>query len=115
MKIHDLQADDIILAELGARITQRRIELGLSQADLAEQAGIGKRTLERIEAGATSQTTTLVRVLRGLKMLERLDAMIPESGPSPMDLLKLKGKTRKRAPRARQKPANKSWTWEGEA
>jgi len=111
MQIEDLQTDEAVLSELGARLAQRRIELGLSQAVLSEQAGVAKRTLERIEAGATSQTATLVRILRGLKMLERLDVMLPEPSPRPMELLKLKGKPRKRAPRKKQRYSNKPWEW----
>ncbi|MDE2271066.1 MAG: helix-turn-helix domain-containing protein [Xanthomonadaceae bacterium] len=113
MKITDLLTDDAVLAELGARIAGRRLALGLTQAEVAEQAGIAKRTLERIEAGQTSQLTTLVRVLRVLDAFSGLDGLIPESGPSPMDLLKGKGKARqrasgRRAARARSKP----WRWD---
>ena len=51
MKISQLLADEAILAELGKRITRRRLDLELTQAAVAEQAGIAKRTLERVEAG----------------------------------------------------------------
>jgi DNA-binding XRE family transcriptional regulator len=51
MKITGLLTDDAVLAELGARIAGRRVELQLTQAAVAEQAGIAKRTLERMEAG----------------------------------------------------------------
>jgi transcriptional regulator with XRE-family HTH domain len=64
---------------------------------LAEQAGVSKRTVERIEAGATAQMSTLIRLLRALELLDRLETLVPESGPRPMDLVKLKGKARKRA------------------
>ncbi len=111
MKIENLLTDDAVLAELGARLSQRRVELGLSQAALSEQAGVAKRTVERIEAGATSQTVTLVRILRVLKLLERFDVWLPEPGPSPMDMLKLKDKPRKRVSRKKQKPASPPWQW----
>ncbi len=97
MKITGLLTDDAVLAELGARIASRRVELQLTQAAVAEQAGIAKRTLERMEAGQTSQLGTLVRVLRVLDAASGLDNLIPESGPRPMDLLKQKGKVRQRA------------------
>jgi transcriptional regulator with XRE-family HTH domain len=97
MKITSLLTDDAVLAELGARIAGRRVELQLTQAAVAEQAGIAKRTLERMEAGQTSQLTTLIRVLRVLDAASGLDSLIPESGPRPMDLLKRKGKVRQRA------------------
>ncbi|WP_227485270.1 MULTISPECIES: helix-turn-helix domain-containing protein [unclassified Acidithiobacillus] len=51
MKITGLHADVAVLAELGARIAGRRVELQLTQAAVAEQAGVAKRTLERMEAG----------------------------------------------------------------
>ncbi|MFM9972332.1 MAG: helix-turn-helix domain-containing protein [Burkholderiales bacterium] len=113
MNITGLLTDVAILAELGARITARRVELQLTQAAVAEQAGIAKRTLERMEAGHTSQLATLVRVLRVLDAASGLDTMIPESGPRPMDLLKRKGKVRQRASGRRAvKPAGTPWSWD---
>lgn len=113
MKITGSLADDAVLAELGARIAGRRLELEMTQADVAEQAGIAKRTLERIEAAQTSQLTTLIRVLRVLDAAPGLDGLIPEPGPSPMDLLKRKGKVRQRASGRRgAKATDKPWHWD---
>ena len=113
MKITGLLTDDAVLAELGERIADRRIELQLTQAAVAEQAGIAKRTLERMEAGLTSQLATLVRVLRVLDAASGLDSLIPESGPRPMDMLKRKSKVRKRASGQRAaKATNKPWRWD---
>lgn len=112
MKITSLLTDDAVLAELGARIAGRRIELQLTQAAVAEQAGIAKRTLERMEAGHTSQLATLVRVLRVLEAASGLDGLIPEAGPRPMDLLQRKGKVRQRASGRRvAKAPGESWNW----
>ena len=115
MKIEPLLADDAILAELGGRLVQRRLELQLTQAELAEQAGVSKRTIERVEAGATTQLSTFIRILRALELLDRLETLIPEVGPRPMDLLKLKGKERQRATRKRGEKSNQSWQWGDEA
>ena len=113
MIITRLLTDDAVLAELGARIAGRRVELQLTQAAVAEQAGIAKRTLERMEAGQTSQLATLVRVLRVLDAASGLDNLIPESGPRPMDLLKQKGKVRQRASGKRTaKATGKPWHWD---
>jgi transcriptional regulator with XRE-family HTH domain len=112
MKITGLLTDDAVLAELGARLVARRLALGLTQADVAEQAGIAKRTLERIEAGQTSQFNTLLRVLRVLETTTGLDSLVPESGPGPMDLLKRKGRQRQRASGRRgAKVPDKPWRW----
>ena len=113
MRITDLLTDDAVLAELGARLAGRRVELQLTQAAVAEQAGIAKRTLERMEAGQTSQLATLVRVLRALDAASGLDSVIPEPGPRPMDLLKRKGKVRQRASGQRAAKASaKPWRWD---
>ena len=104
--------DDAVLEELGRRLERRRLDLQLTQAKLAEQAGVSKRTVERIEAGAAAQTLSLIRILRVLELLQGFDRLIPETGPRPMDLLKLKGKQRKRASssRASDQPG-KVWSW----
>jgi transcriptional regulator with XRE-family HTH domain len=113
MKITGLLNDDAVLAELGARIARRRVDMQLTQATVAEQAGIAKRTLERMEAGQASQLATLVRVLRVLDAASGLDNVIPESGPRPMDLLKRKGKVRKRASGQRAaQTTGKPWSWD---
>lgn len=111
MKITNELTDDAVLAEIGARISSRRIELQLTQATLAEQAGIGKRTLERMEAGKASQLGTLVRVLRVLDAMAGLEHLISETSPGPMDLLKNKGKVRQRASSQRSVP-DQPWQWD---
>jgi transcriptional regulator with XRE-family HTH domain len=112
LKIDALVSDAIVLAELGRRLGKRRVERDLTQAALAREAGVGKRTVERVEAGETVQVTTLLRILRVLGLLESLDAAIPEPGPRPMDLLRLRGKERKRASSgARRGKAGSQWSW----
>jgi len=113
MKISNLLADDAILAEIGARIARRRLDLQLTQAAVAEQAGVAKRTLERLEAGHSMQMSNLIRILRVLEGLPGLECMLPEPGPSPMDLLKRRGKPRQRASGGhRSDQPGASWTWD---
>ena len=112
MSIQETMADDAVLEELGRRLERRRLDLQLTQANLAEQAGVSKRTVERIEAGAATQTLSLIRILRVLDLLHSLDQLIPETGPRPMDLLKLKKKERKRASSRRTADrAGADWSW----
>lgn len=118
MKITAQLADAAILAELGSRIARLRLERNLKQADLAAQAGVGKRTLERMEAGGATEFSNLVRVCRALGMAERLDLLLPEPVPGPVEQLRRRGRQRQRAgsPRAAQaapgvrEPAA-AWTW----
>ena len=116
MQITAELTDDTVLRVLGTRIKQHRLEAGMTQAELAEQAGLGKRTLERIEAGEVAELLTLVRLLRVLKLIEGLDRLVPENKPGPITQLKTKGKRRKRVahPRNKKPSAHKSeepWTW----
>ena len=108
--------DKAILSEIGARISQCRIDCQLSQARLADQAGVSKRTIERIEAGHSAQMSSMIRVFRVLGLLQGLDAMIPDTGPRPMDILKLEGKKRQRAYSSRGKVIDKvaKWSWDDE-
>jgi transcriptional regulator with XRE-family HTH domain len=104
--------DTAVLEMFGRRLNRRRIELHITQADLADRAGVSKRTVERMENGAAVQTLSLVRVLRVLDLLRVLDQLVPETGPRPMDLLKLKGKDRKRASTGGSGARSpKKWSW----
>ncbi len=112
MQIDKLMTDDAILAEVGHRLAQRRINAQLTQADLAREAGVSKRTVERIEAGASAQMSSLIRIFRVLDLVPGLDGFIPPAAPRPMDLVKGKGKPRKRASSDRKESiADDQWTW----
>jgi transcriptional regulator with XRE-family HTH domain len=97
MKIEAPNTIEAVLAELGQRLAHRRIEMNLTQMALAEQSGIGKRTIEAIEAGNDCQLSTLIRMLKTLKLTSHLDQLVPEATPSPIELVKLQGKKRQRA------------------
>ncbi|HVF75875.1 MAG TPA: helix-turn-helix transcriptional regulator [Acidimicrobiales bacterium] len=70
-KAHD-RAHDI--AVLGQVIRARRKRLGLTQADLADLAGCGQRTVTAIETGkATVRLDVVVAVLRTLGLRMRVE------------------------------------------
>ncbi len=113
MKIDNTLADETILAEIGERIARRRLELQLTQADLAKEAGVAKRTLERVEAGETAQFTTIIRIFRVLDLLPVLDQLLPQVKPSPIEAITRKGKVRQRASSKRRTASRKkAWTWD---
>ncbi|OHB59892.1 MAG: transcriptional regulator [Planctomycetes bacterium GWF2_42_9] len=111
MKIEKKTSPETILLELGKRIANRRIEQGITQAQSAEQAGVGKRTIERIEAGGDIQLTTLIRLLGVLDLAGNLDQLIPEATPSPMEMLKNQARPRKRAVTKKPNKLKKPWKW----
>jgi putative transcriptional regulator len=114
MQIHDNTPDDIVLRELGERLSRTRLERNLSQAGLAQEAGVSKRTVERVEAGEPVKSNSLIRVLRGLGQLEALDRLVPEPLPSPVERLRLQGRRRRRAGTPRTAPGTtptEPWRW----
>jgi len=112
MKILETHTDEAILTEIGLRITRRRLAQQMTQAELAEQAGIGKRTLERVEAGLTAQFSTMIRIFRVLGLLPGLDQALAEPPLRPLEAAARKGKARQRASGQAKLKADKPWTWE---
>ena len=110
MTIDNLKTDKAILSELGKRLAQHRIDQNITQENLAKEAGISKRTLERLEAGESSQLLTFVRMLRALNMINLFEAALPEAVIHPVDLLKI-GKDRQRASSRRKESSEEPWQW----
>ena len=117
MKIAKQATDAAILTELGGRLTRVRLERNLTQAQLADQAGVSKRTVQRLESGDVSpQLSGFIRVCRVLDLVERFDLLVPEPMPSPVEQLKLGGQRRQRASKAKAaKPSPKEWQWGNES
>ncbi len=117
MKVDRYLSESAELQALGSRLAAQRLALNLTQAQLAEQAGVSKRTLERLESGATAtHLSAFLRVCRVLGLHDRLESLVPEPASSPIAQLKLKGRTRKRAsgqPDAAgvREPNSKPWVW----
>lgn len=105
------------LTDLGGRLAKLRLDQNLTQAELAERAGVSKRTVERLESGAAAtQLSGFIRVCRVLNLLERFDTLIPESLPSPIAQLKLRGKQRRRASSVKTpRQPSKKWVWGDES
>jgi transcriptional regulator with XRE-family HTH domain len=118
MRITGQLTDEAILREVGSRLAAARLGRNLTQAALAEKAGLSKRTVERLESGeVAARLSALVRACRALDLVERLDALVPSPTVSPIEQLKLAGRRRKRASgrRGRPAPAKRKWTWGDES
>ncbi len=112
MKFQDIHHEEAMLAEMGVRLAQLRIQLSLTQAELARRAGVGKRTLERLEAGETTQTSTLLRIMRELDLLAKLEVLLPEPSARPSHIIKQVESLPKRAAKKRVDDAkSKEWKW----
>lgn len=89
-----------ILREVGARLRGFRLQQNVTQAELAETAGVGHATIKRAEAGENPRLETLVKILRALGRIEALDGFLPEPLMSPIRLAEERGHMRQRARRS---------------
>ena len=99
-------SDTQVVERLGAELRRMRLERNLSQAEVAERAGLDRTTVGKLEAGRAATLLTVVQVLRALGKLELLDPFHAEPQPTPYMLVeaqeKYLKKQRKRA--GRKKP-----------
>ncbi|MEI7926949.1 MAG: helix-turn-helix transcriptional regulator [Verrucomicrobiales bacterium] len=106
----DLLANPDIEKELGKRLKNRRLDLNLSQMEVAERSGLSRRTITAIEHGEGSTLSTLIALLRALNALNTLEQFLPNPGISPMKMLKLQEEPRKYSTKLR-KPSSTAWKW----
>ena len=112
MKINDNLSDGAVLEELGQRIARYRLNRNMTQGALATESGVSTPTVQRLENGQSTQASNLIRILRTLKLLENLDALVPEPAISPLQQARMQGKTRQRASSPRQRKPASRWTWD---
>lgn len=109
--------DEAFLKSFGQRLAMVRLEREWTQQKLAKEAKVAKRRVERLEAGeVTANLAGFVRVLRALGLLEKLDMLIPDAGPGPMEQLQMQGRRRRRASSKKNQDAKPTvWQWGDES
>ena len=109
--------DHTIVERLGSEVKRMRLEKNLSQAEVAERAGLDRTTVLKLEAGRAATLLTVVQVLRALRRLDVLNAFHEEPRLTPMMALELDAKyERKKRKRASPKkdrivPPKPKSTW----
>ena len=87
-----------IAKELGQRLKQARLNIDLTQVEVAEQAGVTRKAVLNAEKGKV-QLEVLVAIMGALKLTEQLNHFLPAQEISPIQLAKLQGRKRQRASR----------------
>ena len=111
------KSDIALLEEIGARLQTARLNANLSQQELADTTGLNRNTVVNAEKGKSCTLATLIALLRGLKLLDQLDLLMPSQPVSPIQLAKLNGKKRRRATGKRKRGADSisedpgPWKW----
>lgn len=85
-----------IAQELGERLKYARLNSDLTQAEVAERAGVARKTVLNAEKGK-AQFEVFVGIMIALNLTEHLDRFLPKQTVSPIELAKLQGKQRQRA------------------
>ena len=89
-------SSEYIASVFGERLKRLRLNKDMTQVEVAEKAWIKRRTVLNAEKGDV-RLSDLIAILRALDMLGNLDVLIPEVPYSPIQLLKLQGRVRKKA------------------
>lgn len=82
--------------EIGARLKQARLNRDLTQTEVSEQSGLERRVVLNAEKGKVS-LEDFIAILDALKMGDELNNLLPPQPISPIQVLKLRGRVRKRA------------------
>jgi putative transcriptional regulator len=99
--------DSAVLRLLGNRIQQERLNQNLTQMDLAHRATLSRIVITHLEGGKGCTLGNFIRILRSLGKLDQMDLFLPDPGVSPLQLARLKGRTRQEASGKRGRPATR--------
>ena len=97
--------------EIGSRLADW-LSLNVTQSMLARDAGIGLRTLRRVEAGESSTFDTFLRVALALDLGDAVLGAIPTGRIRPIERVsRTRFRTSARTPASTGRPRARSWTW----
>jgi len=88
-----------------------RLSRNITQAQLADEAGVVLRTIGRLEKGAGVSFDTFIRVLIALRIQHNLEALLPDPSVRPVERLDSGGTERKRASSSKPSIDSKAWSW----
>ena len=98
-------------AELGRRLAGIRLARNVTQKALSEAAGIGLRTLRRLESDGSSKLDSFLRVAMALGLADELLAAVPSRDIRPIERVSSRKSERKRARPARARAPEEPWSW----
>jgi Helix-turn-helix. len=90
-------SDPAILEEIARRFKDLRLRKNMPQKILSDYSGVALGTIRRFEAGEPVSTENMVKLMRGLGILDNWEQIIPEEPVSPILMKKLQNSKRKRA------------------
>lgn len=100
-----------IQTEIGSRLARLRLSRNVTQSMLAEDVGIGVRTLRRLEAGEPSTLDTFLRIAQALDLGDAILSALPAGQIRPIERISRAGAERRRARPRPQTSQQLDWTW----
>jgi len=71
------------LTEIGSRLKAYRIDSSFTQEELADKAGVSRRSLQNMENGNDVKFSTVIKVLIALKLDSNLNMLVPDPTKRP--------------------------------
>ena len=107
------ESNATVLRTLGANFKSLRLLSEMDQKALAYESGVPVRTLSRLENGHAVSLEAVIKVMRALNILDRLELLIPSPELSPVQRARHNtAKPRQRASSSDKRSASKP-AWQG--
>ena len=102
---------DQIEAALFKRLESIRLSRNITQAQLAEEAGVSPRTIGRLEKGQGVSVDTFIRIMMALNIQQNLEALLPDPSVRPIERIGMGAAERKRARPTKSIDELPTWSW----
>ena len=102
---------DQIEAALCKRLESIRLSRNITQAQLAEEAGVAPRTIGRLEKGQGVSMDTFIRIMMALSIQQNLEALLPDPNVRPIERVGLGAGERQRARPVKSIDELPTWSW----
>ena len=100
-----------IEAALCKRLESIRLSRNITQAQLAEEAGVSLRTIGRLEKGQGVSLDTFIRIMMALSIQQNLEALLPDPNVRPIERVGLGAGERQRARPVKSIDELPTWSW----
>jgi putative transcriptional regulator len=96
---------------LSRQLENIRLTRNMTQAQLASEAGVTRKTISRLEKGLDVSLNTFIRVLMALGLQSHLQNLLPDPTIRPIERVNRGGVERKRARPTRAEHEDTPWSW----
>ncbi len=106
-----IATSDQVEAALCKRLENIRLSRNITQAQLAEEAGVSPRTIGRLEKGQGVSVDTFIRIMIALGIQQSLEALLPDPTVRPIERVGISAGERKRARPTQSSNERPTWSW----